>query len=876
MKKTTSVFLHVLALHFLLGGMRMWAGPEASAPDVDAILETTSIHQGLAVVLGELGSTTLDLVQEGHFLVEELQLEWPGVFESRRKISEAAFFPLANAQFTPTFRELPYAPRLVNLLIADLDALGNEAPSEQEIRRVLVFGGAAYVKSGTWKVIRNPFPKDTDEWSHSLRGPDRVPVSQDRLLQDNVDGMKWIAERENSIEQFASAMLIHDGKHFSIRRSSAISPQNKQSQEWPFRYHLVARDAQNGIALWSRPVAWIPTFNHRNFSQNFNAHWATGNGKVYIYPEIGGHLSALDADTGEIVRVYDQLPALKAGQALAPKRLGDTKKSGLGGVEKAEIRWAAFGRQQPRRDGKETFTPLAEPESFAQSGVFVLGDTLVHSFGNHIWVVDEGSGRILGEHRIKEHIEHSLVGEDGHLYVIAEGTLQSFALPKATLRWTTTFKQPDAVINLVKAFTGPREGVLGIMYVKEGGGTWAKGQILGVDTESGNILWRQEDNNLNSSHLVMVNGLVAVDSWKGAKWYDPRSGEKTGGHDINFDMGGCSFPTYTPDFMIRGLTLHSLQDPNQILISDGARGNCQNPIYPAYGQLFSFGAKRCGCSVFYRSGIGSFYAAPELRPTPDKQRLYPQTPTVFSGTVSGSMEQQNIRIEDWQRGQGFFVSNKQYNYKKTPAVIRKAQRNQLSKGMNLYNASKKTLSEAGWTISSSLHSNVVEIQGHGKSWTLLLGGRLMADPLVVGEMLYLGANSGWVHAFNLAEGRLVWSYQASPMLRRMVAFGQVESAWPVVAVQKINGFLVVVAGRRNSFDDGIHIVGLDPASGRKAWQQVIGTPQKQFRSISEATRAGYSGFGAKNSTLAFRLYQGQDENTWWMVGSTPVKIPAAK
>ena len=47
-----------------------------------------------------------------------------------------------------------------------------------------------------------------------------------------------------------------------------------------------------------------------------------------------------------------------------------------------------------------------------------------------------------------------------------------------------------------------------------------------------------------------------------------------------------------------------------------------------------------------------------------------------------------------------------------------------------------------------------------------------------------------------------------------------------------------------------------------------------LNSIEAAKSAGYTGFGRKKSTQAFPLFRGDnDDETWWMLGTTPVKIP---
>lgn len=335
--------------------------------------------------------------------------------------------------------------------------------------------------------------------------------------------------------------------------------------------------------------------------------------------------------------------------------------------------------------------------------------------------------------------------------------------------------------------------------------------------------------------------------------------------------------------MIRGLTLHRLDNPNDILIGDGVRPTCQNSVYPAYGNMYSFGAKRCGCSVFYRAGLSAAYAAEDPQFLSDDQRLLSKnTLTTKSGALKAlNSKADSALAQDWRRGTGFFAGPKKHNYRKMPKKVIAAQKSVVS-GQNLYGGNKyggavaRKLQHQDMVIRSDQHSNMVLAEkGERVVWSLPLGDRLISEPLVIDNVVYLGSASGWVHAVELTTGKLQWSYQGAPADRRMVAFGQVESAWPIVSVQEVRGHLVLVAGRRNSFDDGIFVVGLDPASGKKRWQENIIIKQKRFTSGEAAQQIGFSGFGAKNSTHAFSLWKGDDEDTYWMLGTMPVKIPAA-
>jgi hypothetical protein len=65
---------------------------------------------------------------------------------------------------------------------------------------------------------------------------------------------------------------------------------------------------------------------------------------------------------------------------------------------------------------------------------------------------------------------------------------------------------------------------------------------------------------------------------------------------------------------------------------------------------------------------------------------------------------------------------------------------------------------------------------------------------------------------------LVWRYRAAPRARRIIAYGQLESAWPVVGGVLIHDDLAYfVAGRHGAADGGVHIYAARPATGEIVW-----------------------------------------------------------
>jgi len=80
---------------------------------------------------------------------------------------------------------------------------------------------------------------------------------------------------------------------------------------------------------------------------------------------------------------------------------------------------------------------------------------------------------------------------------------------------------------------------------------------------------------------------------------------------------------------------------------------------------------------------------------------------------------------------------------------------------------------------------------------------------------------GRLERLRRADGRVLWRALVAPNVRRMVAYGQIESAWPVRNVVLHEGLVCAAAGRHPELDGGIHIAGLDPVTGQAKWRKTV-------------------------------------------------------
>ena len=128
----------------------------------------------------------------------------------------------------------------------------------------------------------------------------------------------------------------------------------------------------------------------------------------------------------------------------------------------------------------------------------------------------------------------------------------------------------------------------------------------------------------------------------------------------------------------------------------------------------------------------------------------------------------------------------------------------------------------GKSLVALMHEDAIQCRASDGTilWTTLLGGRVTAAPLVAGGTAFVGAHDGCVYALDILTGRLRWRFLAAPYDLRIVTYGRVSSAWPVLGVVMHEGKLCASAGLHPE-TGGIHVWGLDPGTGAVAWHKTL-------------------------------------------------------
>ncbi|MDZ7616062.1 MAG: PQQ-binding-like beta-propeller repeat protein, partial [Patescibacteria group bacterium] len=108
-------------------------------------------------------------------------------------------------------------------------------------------------------------------------------------------------------------------------------------------------------------------------------------------------------------------------------------------------------------------------------------------------------------------------------------------------------------------------------------------------------------------------------------------------------------------------------------------------------------------------------------------------------------------------------------------------------------------------------------------WRGTVQGRVDTPPTIHKGLCIFGTKAGWVYALRADDGRLAWRLRAAPGEEQIVAYGQIESPWPVAgSVLAMDGVVYFAAGRQPLADGGILIFAVEAATGRIEWVRRIG------------------------------------------------------
>jgi outer membrane protein assembly factor BamB len=823
------------------------AAGSASGDSAEEILETTGVDGGLVVHVGCVdGRLTAALGADERFVVHGLDADSGNVAKARMHIRSLG---LQGRVSVDRLRgeALPYADNLANLVVSE--DLGAVPPAEA--MRVLAPRGVAYIqKNGAWEKTIKPWPEEMDEWTHWRHAADGNMVSKDRLVGPPryaqwVAGPLW--QRHHAMAPSITTMVSARGRIFYIADEAPMGVTGL-----PGQWRLIARDAFNGLPLWKRPIedwgseAWSYWTEGHSARFNHPIHIrkrlvAVGD-RVYATLGFNAPVSALDAVTGETVMTYE-------GTQYTDEIV----------LHDGVLFLAVNDRPQKPLPGK---------------GVDPAPSEIVEDSEKRIWAVDAATGDLLWKSRVfsgkkakpdrMASMKHlGIVACEKGVFFVDESDVVCLDRETGEQRWAVPRlfgpEGPEQELDLSKYYHSLNlanlhnvlyyQGVVIVVHPGEYLGVkWSKPAVVqALSPESGEEIWRYEATPINYIDVpdaLGADGLIWLPKRdeQTVVGLDPATGREERVFSIEkaLDVSHhhrCYPNRATENYLIvarRGAEFVDLTT-GEITLNHWARAGCRYGHMTANGLLYK-PPDYCRC---YKSAAPrGFYAlASEERGAKNEERRTKGEEWLERGPAYGDVKAPKASAADWPTFRGDPLRS---------GAARSAMSGDLEERWRITGdgpISAPTI--AGGKVffaSTDAHTvHALDEESGETVWTYTVGGRVDSPPTIHRGMAIFGSADGWVYALRAKDGELAWRFRAAPAERRIMAFGQVESAWPVHgSVLAVDGVVFCLAGRASVVDGGVYTYALDAATGEILEQKQIHEIQTETKTTGELPEGALS------------------------------------
>jgi len=800
----------ILLIACLALGAQDAMGADDASAKARQIIEAAGVSGGLVVHLGcGDGRLTAALHAPKSYLVHGLDTD-PG--NVRRALEHIQSLKLGGEVSVARFdgRHLPYADNLVNLLVAE--NLGGV--TTDEAMRVLAPGGVLYAKMGErWTKQVKPRPAAVDEWTHYLHD-----ASGNAVAHDTVVGpprrLQWVADPRHarSHEHLPTifAVVSAGGRIFYIADEGPTAWLLK-----PPKWRVVARDAFNGVLLWERPVeSWYPYIvNWGTTPPQLQRRLVAAGDRVYVTLGVHAPLSALDAATGETVRVYqgtegtDEVVFHKGVLLLVVRAVTPQRRAQL-------TRWTQLERQ-PNSPlyNRDTALPLVkelrstewqapvslvalDPDTgrtlWRKTGddargvrplsLCALGDRVFYQRAGKVFACELATGREIWSQNCG-----TLRTASGDVLVCNSGSnITAVAAATGKTRWTSqdpiksirdVFVIGDSVwIGGFKPCPGKRSGAWGPYFATQ------------HDLATGKILKHIEPANPGHHHRCWRN--KATDKYiiggrRGAEFIDLKTGE--------------------------------------VLWHSWVRGVCRYGTMPANGLLYA-PPHACGCYIAAKLTGFNALAPASAAAGPAAGAPARAGEVLEKGPAFSQIANRKSQIANAPEWPTYRHDPARSGHTPSPVApaLRVAWRAEVGGRLTA------PVVAEGKVFAASVDRHVVcafDAASGLLAWKFIAGGRIDSPPTIYRGRALFGCRDGWVYCLRASDGALAWRLRAAPAERLVVARGQLESAWPVhgsVLVER--GVAYLTAGRSSYLDGGIDLLRVEPETGRVLSRNTIYSP----------------------------------------------------
>lgn len=831
---------------------------------IDARIENGDIPGGICVVAGfPTAGQAMALAESDGFVIHALFRTEEEVKKAREAIQTAGLYGRVSADRWQSNR-LPYTDNLINVLL--INGQDEDRPSYEEAKRVLApLGWVEYqegqtipdedtladLRSAGFKPVlpsgfrvqaQKPWPEEIDEWTHHLHGPDGNAVANDRLVGPP-EHYQWIADpvwaQSHESDSNFRCLVTAKGRIYYIVNEAPTSMAGPESP--PDKWFLTARDAFNGVFLWKVPVEewgwreWKPSwFTPRPgvIPINLDKRVVADGDMLYATLGFRAPVSQFDGRTGDLLQTYE-------------------------GTERAAEILVHDGRLVVTcLQGERAVVKLVETE---------LGKLLWTSEKDYGGTITDyyrftAMGGSVPEAKVDPTLD---IATDGQVIGLLDGD-SVVCLDYATgkQRWRTKFPLVEADYNAgrIKAF---EKVWTGTMIVADGVLVHASpNQLAAFSAETGEILWKQPKKFLQHlwyewKEVFLIDGLVwtwsaelAKEKLEGggnslfpvsANGYDLHTGElnrkiplgkvfKTHHHHR------CYRNKATVRYILasrRGTEFIDLTG-GEHSVNNWVRGTCHMGMVPANGLQY---APPHPCQCYNDEKLKGMNALASARPSTGSP-VEPRAQLV-KGPSYASLPSVESAPGDWLTFRADAARSGSAGTE-LPTDLGLLWQSKLGEKV----APPISVGDKVFVPLVDEHQIVACSVNDGRVlWRYHAGARIDSPPTYDRGALLFGSADGCVYRVAANDGSLIWKLRAVPEDRRIAAFGQLESAWPVhgsilVAEDPSTGKTMAyfAAGRSSHLDGGIRLLAVDATTGQIVHEEKLTGPRYTDANIDQNFR----------------------------------------
>lgn len=759
------------------------------------------LHGGLIVQLGASDvSSASQWSKTGRYLVHVLDPDAEKISAAQSSIRRDGHYGLAWAETLRVETRLPYAENTVNqIIIRDFHV------PPTEMNRVLVPGGSIVIanpdifdvsnldedafepieKADGQTVAVKRWPNEMDSWSHSRHGADGNAVSLDSMVGPP-QRVRWIAAATSEVE----GMVSEGGRNFYGG--------------------ILARDSFNGLRLWHRVLAK----NGENNPEEFDLPRLGSSGSRpvasdrFVFAYLQNQAVALDSATGEIAVELGDIPSPSA-------LLYDGSRVVVANNDSLRAFDMPSGEEQWKLETAEPRNVIADGSVVALiSGRVKRGEPAVAE------VLDAKTGDQKWSREYPWLIDTTRT-------VLAKGLL---------VFEVSTLNDHDAGngIHVVSAATGEpmwsKNFPPGMNHARQ-----ARAMFLEDD------LWILHGGKINTADKdEMKRSPTSVSA------LDPMTGEvrKT----FPAGMAHCFPPVCTPKYVLAGELDMTRLDTGEVIANRITKANCsrESGWIPANGLIYTT-PKHCTCWPMLRGYVAMAPAEPLSPASLPVDRLTfilekgPATPDPDAGEPT-EKDWPLYRHDRWRSASSVAAGPKKLRQNWSTQLKDEIAKESSITGPILHDWKENPIIKgplSAPTVAGGIayvtrphaHELIAIDTNSGEiKWRFTANGRLDTPPAIHKGLCLFGSAAGWVYAIRADTGELVWRMRAAPSDERIVAYGQVESPWPVPgAILVMDDIAYFAAGRQPLADGGILVFAVDPMTGKRHWvQRIDSVPQKGF------------------------------------------------